>query len=430
MKHIVNQFQNFKNNFAIKNLSKIVIIITIVLSSCSKPDDTTKVTPNPTTPPTQGTTELVLAAGNAVPLNNPGIIERAIIWRDGVATYLTPTNKNSFAKGFDVLNTSTVVCGTTGFSTNGPDVTKATLWVDTNQIILENNPTEYSVANAVKVSTSNFVYTVGNTTVLDANSISHSVATLWKGISNIQKTTFSTPAEINNGVTTTANAVDVSANEVCVVGGYGVIGTQTKYAVLWKNGIKINLNNGFDGAQALGVEITNGITYVTGYKSQSGFTVAMLWIVNANNSVQEVEIENPTSVPFNPSGRGARGLNVYNTGSITYIYGTNSLGHGAQYSPCYGKLWKYNGSTVVTEKVYGLDEPNLATTQSDIYSGFIATNVSISGPSLPSIAAGFVQEDFLNSSKQTPCYWNKIEARKNIEAVPVNRGAAIGARIL
>jgi hypothetical protein len=422
MKNILHQFQN---------LSKIVTIITILLSSCSKSDDTVvAVTPPTTTPPTQVTTELILAAGNAVPINNSVAIERAIIWRDGVPTYLTPANKNSFAKGFDTLNTSTVVCGTTGFSTNGPDVTKATLWVDTNQVILENNPTEYSVANAVKVSTSNLVYTVGNTTVLDANNVSHSVATLWKGISNIEKTTFSTLAEINSGVTTTANAVDVSANDVCVVGGYGVIGTQTKYAVLWKNGIRINLNNGFDGAQALGVEITNGVTYVTGYKSQSGFTVAMLWIVNSSNSVQEVVIENPTSVPFNPAGRGAKGLNVYNTGSITYIYGSNSLGHGAQYSPCYGKLWKYNGSTVVTEKVYGLDEPNLATTQSDIYSGFIATNVSISGPSLPSIAAGFVQEDFLNSSKQIPCYWNKIETRKNIEAVPVNKGAAIGARIL
>jgi hypothetical protein len=422
MKNILHQFQN---------LSKIVTIITIVLSSCSKPDDTAAaVTPPATTPPTQVTTELILAAGNAIPINNSVAIERAIVWRDGVPTYLTPANKNSFAKGFDTLNTSTVVCGTTGFSTNGPDVTKATLWVDTNQVILENNPTEYSVANAVKVSTSNLVYTVGNTTVLDANNVSHSVATLWKGISNIEKTTFSTLAEINSGVTTTANAVDVSANDVCVVGGYGVIGTQTKYAVLWKNGIRINLNNGFDGAQALGVEITNGVTYVTGYKSQSGFTVAMLWIVNSSNSVQEVVIENPTSVPFNPAGRGAMGLNVYNTGSITYIYGTNTLGHGPNYDPAYGKLWKYNGSTVVTEKVYGLDEPNLATTQSDIYSGFIATNVSISGPSLPSIAAGFVQEDFLNSSKQIPCYWNKIETRKNIEAVPVNKGAAIGARIL
>jgi hypothetical protein len=414
MKDITHQFQN---------LSKIVIIITILLSSCSKSDDTVvAVTPPTTTPPTQTTTELVLAAGNAKPINDPGAIERAIIWRDGIPTYLTPANKNSFAKGFDTLNTSTVVCGTTGFGISGPDVTKATLWLNTDQKILENNPTEYSEANAVKVSTSNLVYTVGYSTLKYLGNVTYSAATLWQGTTSISKTLLTTQVEINNGASSSAYGLDIDGANVYVAGLYQSGTGSPRQAVIWKNGAKKELTTILgSNSCANAVEVTNGKVYVTGYITVANKKLATLWIYDDGSAgiPQEITLE---AALFNNSE--SYGLNIFNTGSITYVYGINS-GSNTK-SNCFGRQWKYENSVVVN-KYFGEDE--LTTTLCNINYGNMITNVSSTGP-LSSYAAGDVSGLSAYPGKNIPCFWKNNGNRTNIETTLVNSGTAIGSKVL
>ncbi len=424
MKQNIQKLQINNNNVVSKNIMKFLIIITFIFSSCSKPDDSPApivppaVIVNPTPIPTN---ELILAAGNAVTLNNANI-ERAIIWRNGVGTYLTAPNVNSLAKGFDVLGTASVVCGTTGFGISGPDVTKATLWINNDLKILETNPTEYSEANAVRVSTSNLVYTVGYTTLKDLGNVTYSAATLWQGTTSISKTMLTTQAEINNGASSAAYGVDTDGGNVYVAGLYQASAVSPLQAVFWKNGIKKDLTTTFGtNACANAIEVTNNKVYVTGYITIANKKTATLWIYDEVVSLipQEITLE---AAQFNNSE--SIGFNVFNTGSITYVYGVNS-GSNTK-SNCYGRQWKHDNSVVVN-KYFGEEE--LTTTLCNISYGYINTNVSGSG-TIANYAAGSVRLDFLNNSKSIPCFWKDNGNRINIETTPVNSGSAIGVRVL
>jgi hypothetical protein len=407
-----------------KTTNLYILLAFVALCSCSKPEDTPIAIPtqpvqtNPT--PTQ---ELVLAAGQGRPIINQGSgLERAMIWRNGVPTYLTDVNEPSLAKGFDVLGTSTVVCGTTGFGISGTTVTKATLWLNETMKILENNPTEYSEANAVKVSSSGFVYTVGSTTLKDLGNITYSAATLWQGTTSISKTMLTTQAEINNGASSVAYGVDTDGGTIYVAGFYNAgIGSPLQ-SVFWKNGLKKELTSVFGtNACANAIEVTNNIVYVTGYKTIANKKTATLWIYNEAVSTlpQEITLEAPQ---FNNSE--SIGLNVFNTGSITYVYGSNS-GSNTK-SNCFARQWKFDNAVVVN-KYFGEDE--VATTICNIQSGFIDTNVSGSG-TIANNAAGFVRGLSAYPGKSIPCFWKNNGNRINIESSIISEAQLVGVGVL
>ncbi|MBK8568197.1 MAG: hypothetical protein IPN76_34060 [Saprospiraceae bacterium] len=142
------------------------------------------------------------------------------------------------------------------------------------QILTDGSEDEYLAD--MTISPKNEVYAVGwqrefNTQNYDENAI------IWKdGVG----------ARLNVGGTvltrSVARAVHVDSNDVYVAGyisgNYFLLGVDTSFAVLWKNGVPIPLTDGKKSASASSLFVQNGDVYVGGSeKNSQGYTIAKFW---------------------------------------------------------------------------------------------------------------------------------------------------------
>jgi hypothetical protein len=301
------------------------------------------------------------------------------------------------------------------------------------QPMLINNTTVHTLSNNGKFATVNslhsgngFIYSAGYST--DNTPNENYVATVWKGFTAAgTKTQY--PG--TNNAQTKAFGVDVVGNDLYVAGTWQAT-LERERAVVWINGLKVFLtNSNFTRSVASAVEVTGSTVYVTGYEEINGFANARLWkcsLTGAN--LEQIQLE-PTipgaTVPIpGPNPEGNYGLSVYNTGSITYVYGNN----GKDVNGNLGRCWLIGSNNNVTvHKIYG----EVTAPQSDINNyvitivrnGFLATNVSSTSGVINEFVSGNTYGSSNGVSFTTPCYW-KNGTKYVVETTRTNNGYALG----
>ncbi len=182
----------------------------------------------------------------------------AVVWKNGVATNLAGGVYPN-GSSYDAHANSVFVSGTdvyvAGYAYNA-----AIIWKNGAATQLAGG-TIQNYAEAFSVFTSGpDVYVAGTTQFFYPNDNSRA-ATLWK---NALRTDFNTYS-----ITASANSVFVSGTDVYVAGGEQVAGSTT--AKVWKNGVATTLSNDFSDANA--VVVSGADVYVAGHTSNT----AMVW---------------------------------------------------------------------------------------------------------------------------------------------------------
>jgi hypothetical protein len=417
------QFQKPNRN-VMKNLFILLAISTFIFS-CSKDDPNAPyvppVIPVVVVPPPVNN---VIVGGMAEPIaQTPGnsIGPRPIIWKNGVGTYVTAANapEGHKAVAFEEFNGETYFGGE--MYVNG--ITKPMLINNTTVHTLSNNG-KFATVNAIHTANST-IYSAGYST--DDTPNENYIATVWKGFSAAgTKTQYAG----SNNAQTKAFGVDVVGNDLYVAGTWQAT-LERERAVVWINGLRVFLtNSNSNRSVASAVEVTGTTVYVTGYEEINGFANARLWkcsLTGANLEQIQLETTIPgATVPVpGPNPEGNYGLSVYNTGSITYVYGNN----GKDVNGNVGRCWLIGSNNNVTvRKIYG----EVTAPQSDINNylitlvrhGYLPTNVAVAGA-----ASEFVSGNTYGSSNgvpfTTPYYW-KDGTKYIVETIRTNNGYALG----
>jgi hypothetical protein len=425
MKTTNKKFQ--KNNRNIMKKLFILLAISTFIFSCSKDDPNAPYVP-PVIPGVVITPPIIdnrVIGGMAEPIaQTPGnfIGPRPIIWKNGVGTYVTAANAPEGHKAFAFAEYN----GATFFGgemyVNG--ITKPMLIVTTTVYTLSNNG-KFATVNALHTANSN-IYAAGYSTDDTANE--NYIATVWKGFGATE--TKKQYAGTNNAQTK-AFGVDVVGDDLYVAGTWQAT-FERERAVLWINGLRIFLTNSSSNRSvASAVEVTGSTVYVTGYQEINGFANARLWkcsLTGAN--LEQVELETNvfgSTVPV-PGiyVEGNYGLSVYNTGSITYVYGNNSKDVNANA----GRCWKIgNNNTVTVQKIYGDNTAPQTDINNSVITlarnGFLDTNTTATSTVINEFVSGNTYGNSNGVSFTTPCYW-KNGTKYVVETIRTNNGYALG----
>ena len=426
MKSTIHEHQK-NNRKIVSKIFLILLAITTLIFSCSKDDPNAPYVP-PVIPVVVDPQPVsnVIVGGMAEPIaQTPGnfIGPRPIIWKNGIGTYVTAANapEGHKAVAFKEYNGATYFAGE--MYVNG--ITKPMLIAASTVFTLSNNG-KFATVKSLHTSGGGLVYTAGYSTDDTANE--NYIATVWKsfGTSGSKE---QYPG-INNAQTK-AFGVDVVGNDLYVAGTWQAT-LEKERAVVWINGLrKFLTNSNSNRSVASAVEVTGSTVYVTGYEEINGFANARLWkcsLTGAN--LEQVELETNvfgSTVPV-PGiyVEGNYGLSVYNTGSITYVYGNNSKDVNANT----GRCWKIDSNNTVTvQKIYGdntapqTDINNSVITL--VRNGFLDTNVSSSGGVINEFVSGNTYGSSNGVAFTTPCYW-KNGTKYVVETTRTNNGYALG----
>jgi hypothetical protein len=197
----------------------------------------------------------VYAAGTAIDdiaLSNVGLY-----WKNGVPIVLSGTSGSSVGYSISVVGTDVYVAGISWDNANGSNFWK-------NNLSLPLAPTN-TITNALGLFTSvNDVFVAGY--FIDT-STKNSVATYWKnGIVH----------SLTDGThSSAANAITVSGDDVYVA-GYEMSGTNY-VAKYWKNGTPVSLTDASKNAQANSIQVLGNDIFVSGNEHIGNNDAARYW---------------------------------------------------------------------------------------------------------------------------------------------------------
>jgi hypothetical protein len=270
----------------------------------------------------------IAACGNTINLSGvyiAGMLDRrAVIWKDGVPTFLTPVptvDKIAYAYKVKVYNNDVYVLGAEGDTSNGGDghITTIKLWkngVVTNIASNESIPYGFDVYNGN-------VYIVGTD---QSNSVP--ISKIWvNGVASvlpIDTFFFARPSDVKvlNGdvyVSGTANATNV---------------TNAIRAMYWKNGVINILTSASRFARAYSLFIDNSDVYVAGDDNSIG----VYW----KNNIK-------TNLTMQPLSTYSYGNSIFVQNNDVYVAGSQEY-----YNPLTGAgyqnatYWKNNIANVIT----------------------------------------------------------------------------------
>ncbi|MEY3436944.1 MAG: hypothetical protein RL335_1400 [Bacteroidota bacterium] len=182
------------------------------------------------------------------------------------------------------------------------------------------------------------------------------------------------------GIYSAAYGIVVAQNHIYVAGEFD------KHPCYWMDGQKITLNDAYTG-RAKGLVIKNGVLYIMGdMQPDPNYAYASyLWIVKSLNDVQQIELGDVLSIPYD----------IFTDGTDIYISGEY------HYRACY---WVWNGTQV---QKYELTNANMNEGKAKAIAKY-QLQIYTAGLFLPDVIgkyyAGFWINDSFNSSGLEPAF--------------------------
>lgn len=298
----------------------------------------------------------VTACGNSINTNGVyiagSIDNNAVLWKDGVPTFLTnlPANGNqaAFAVRVMVYNDDIYVVGSEEESTINGQVSTIKLWKNG---VLTNitNGTSYSEAYGLDIYNGN-VYICGVDDKLNTTRVSK----VWKnGVATIlSKDTFDYTDPSN---------IKVVNGDVYVSGSATPSNPNSAYfgkAIYWKNGVINFLSNAANTKSfASGIFENNGDLYFTGNENTISTNTGVYW----KNGVKTILTVSPTYTYTEP-------YSIYVVNTDVYVCGTQVQENQNSSYKLNAAYWKNNSLSLLTNYTAGSGTPYL-------YDIFVKNNI-------------------------------------------------------
>jgi sulfur transfer complex TusBCD TusB component (DsrH family) len=285
-----------------KNIFFFALLSTIIFS-CKKNNDSNGKGPD------------VYVCGTA---DNQGTALSAIIWKNGVGTFLSGLNIQSSANSVFVSGDDVYAAGYEA----PPNYRMATYWKNGTPVYLTSTP-GWAEAHSIFVSGTD-VYVVGYVTSSINNSTT--IGKLWKN---------GVATSLTDGITNgDANCVFVSGTDVYVAGYQYNSATKVNNATIWKNGIPTALTPTVP-SRISSVFVSGNDVYAAGYIYEGGpYNVAYLW----KNGVG-TRLEPNIAYPIINTAANS----VYVSGNDVYIAGVATNG-----ATSFAVYWKNGVQTVLS----------------------------------------------------------------------------------
>ena len=308
---------------------------------------------------------------------------RAVVWKNDVATNLTDGSQSAVAYSVVVSGSDVYVAGNAG--------NVAVVWKNDVATNLTDG-TQSAAARSVFVSGED-VYVAGN----EGN-----MAVVWKNGVATNLTDGTLPA--------VANSVFVSGGDVYVAGHADNVATswEDNKAVIWKNGIQSDLST-TDRSTATSVFVQGNNVYVAGNDYGTSQSKVKIW----KNGVSSVLPHSGNAYTESTCANA-----VYVSGSDVYVAGTLLIGYTAGGIALYdAKVWK-NGSLLYNELEYSGPLIN------DNKDGE-ARSIFVYGKDI--YIAGCTKKERSSSSEKRAGYWNCREEDKANNIPAVRQWNSLGA---
>jgi hypothetical protein len=287
--------------------------------------------------------------------SNVNKVQVAKIWKGTTITELTDGKYNGAVNSIFISGADIYACGYYG------GVPNSMIWKN-NSLIATTNSSSSNYASSIFVSNGNYysIFNVIGTGILNGSVLYPTLVSSTSGGGRLIK--------INNN--SSASSVFLSGTDIYVAGyrrefiPNACCGNLYSVAMLWKNGVSIDLNSTNNNAEARSVFISGNNVYVGGYESNGINSIAKIW----KNGVGTNLSDGLTSTVIN---------SLYINNSDVYAVGVeylNGYSNGIQLSRA--KLWKNGTPLNLTNGKFPAEAYSIFVAGSDVYCGGFESNGS------------------------------------------------------